>query len=395
MALAAIAAALLGRDFMGAQARNPVRVPCELVHEMFYVRASVNGSAPLWLNLDTGASHSVVDPTVAKTLHLQEGGGGDASGIGRGQGTRFGRVSGATIQIADAVLPNQMLLTLSMNYLASSIGHVTDGSLGSNIFANYVVRTDYLRRKVSFFDPSSFEPPRTALSMPLTLRDNMPYIDAAIKLPDGTSARGTFLIDSGMIGAAVSINDWFLNEHPELSSIRSLEMPPVQVVGGTFRYRLCRLQSLSIGQYTLDEPIAVLPDLASGVDTDRTIIGTIGADALSRFTDTFDYTGRRLFLTANKQVHLPFETDMSGLKLTTEPPLFDRFLVDGVTSGSPADQAGIRDGDVIAAIDGHPASGLTLERIQYEFQQLNGVHHLIVERSGKQLRVDLKLRRLV
>ena len=102
-----------------------------------------------------------------------------------------------------------------------------------------------------------------------------------------------------------------------------------------------------------------------------------------------------MFLTANARFKEPFETDMSGLRLITNAPNFNQFQVNGVIPGSPANQAGIRDGDIIAAVDGHPAGSLTLGGMQLSFQRPGDVRHLIVKRVPQELRVNLNLRRLM
>src|SRR5579875_931250 len=134
--------------FLPSGMAGTVRVPCEMARDMMYVRVRINGSGPLWLNVDTGASHSAINPEIAKMLGLREAERGEASGIGRGQSTAFGRVDGATIQVGEGVLRDQSILTMGMGFLASQLGHVTDGTLGWNIFHQYVVRMDYAHGEI-------------------------------------------------------------------------------------------------------------------------------------------------------------------------------------------------------------------------------------------------------
>src|ERR1700761_930715 len=87
----AVLVALVCCELVAAANRGAVKVPSEFVLDMPYLRVSVNGSRPLWVNLDTGASHSAVDKEVAEALRLSESGAGEASGIGRGGSTAYGR----------------------------------------------------------------------------------------------------------------------------------------------------------------------------------------------------------------------------------------------------------------------------------------------------------------
>lgn len=176
---------------------------------------------------------------------------------------------------------------------------------------------------------------------------------------------------------------------------RAINAPPVATVGGTFRYRITRVSALKLGRFTLKDPITVLPAHAAGIEADPNVAGLIGADVLSRFSVIFDYPNRRLFLTPNAQLRRPFETDMSGLRLTARPPLFNRFEVNGVADHSPASEAGFRDGDVITAVDGRPATALTLADVQNSLQRVSELRRLTVERGEQTLEVDLRLRRLI
>lgn len=221
---------------------------------MIYLQASFNGSSPVWVNLDTGASHSVIDPKLASALGLKPSGSGEASGIGRGESAPFGRVEGATIRIGNCILRNQSILTLSMGFLASQLGHATDGTLGWNIFANQVVRVDYTRKQIVLEGSASWKPDHVGQSIPIELRANLPFVTAGIALPDGKEVKGAFLIDSGQIGAALSLNPPFLKAHPELLSRRAINPPVVSVVGGRFAYKLTRVPTLKIGNFSFKDP---------------------------------------------------------------------------------------------------------------------------------------------
>ncbi len=366
-----------------------------MVRDMIYVRVSINGSSPVWMNLDTGASHSAIDPALVRSLRLHQTGSGELSGIGRGQSADFGRVEGATIQVGGYILRNQSMLSFSMSFLASQLGHATDGTLGSNIFNNYVVRVDYARKQIVLEDPAIWKPDHAGQAIPIELRDNVPFVEARIVFTDGRDAPGMFLIDIGQIGAALSLNGTFLEAHPGLLSNRRIDAPPVASVGGTFRYRIARASALKIGPFTLQSPITVLPEHAAGIEANPNLAGVIGADVLSRFTVIFDYSHGRIFLTPNEWLTRPFETDMSGLRLTAQPPLFDHFEVAGVADQSPAREAGFRDGDVITGVDGRTARTLTLADVQESLERVGELRRLTVQRGRQTVEIALRLRRLI
>ena len=69
-----------------------------------------------------------------------------------------------------------------------------------------------------------------------------------------------------------------------------------------------------------------------------------------------------MILEKNAAFAQPFEWDMSGALLLAEGADFDAFRVHAVIAGSPAAQAGLVEGDRIAAIDGRAASGFRCKR---------------------------------
>jgi hypothetical protein len=375
---------------------QPLRLPFKSVRDMVYLRVSFNGSPLVWVNVDTGASHSVIDSTLATALGIVQTASGEASGIGRGESTTYGRVEDATIQVGAHILRRQSLLILSTDFIASQLGHETEGTLGSNLFENYVVRIDYLQRQVSLEDPASWKPDQSGEEIPIEVRANMPFVRAGITLSDGREVTGTFLIDSGMIGAAVSLNDAFQAAHAKLlSSYPAITPPPASAVGGRFDYKITRIPVLRIGSFRFKDPITMLPARAAGIQADPSVAGLIRADVLSRFTVVFDYLHHRIFLKPNERFTQTFETDMSGLRLTARSPMFQRFEISGVAAHSPGSDAGLREGDIIVAVDGQAAATLTLAQIQTGFERTGEQRRLTILRGGHEFQVDLRLKRLI
>ena len=64
-------------------------------------------------------------------------------------------------------------------------------------------------------------------------------------------------------------------------------------------------------------------------------------------------------------------------------------------ANTPGSEAGLQPDDLITAVDGQPAASLTEGRIEHLFMQEGREVALTIRRSDKELKVRLKLRRLI
>jgi C-terminal processing protease CtpA/Prc len=87
------------------------------------------------------------------------------------------------------------------------------------------------------------------------------------------------------------------------------------------------------------------------------LAGNIGGAVLRRFVVTFDYARNAVWLAPNARLAAPFDVDRSGLRIHANDGGFD---VVAVMAGSPADEAGLRVGDRIVAVDGTSTAAIAL-----------------------------------
>jgi C-terminal processing protease CtpA/Prc len=66
-----------------------------------------------------------------------------------------------------------------------------------------------------------------------------------------------------------------------------------------------------------------------------------------------------------------------------------------IVPGSPAADASIQKGDIVAGIDDEPAADISLASIHELFRQVGHKYKLLIERNGQTRTVQLKMRRLV
>ena len=273
----------------------------QLEDSLIYVQASLNGSQPLWMMLDTGASLTVFDESVTKTLGLRPLGEGNAYGPGQGSVQKLAFASHATISFAGAELGDQTVATLPLEWFSREVGRSTDGFLGSNVFRNYVVEIDYANQVLRFHDPATYSYSGSGQRLPLQfIWDNIPSVRAEVVARDGTAISGMFLIDSGAT-TAIWLTKAFSEVHPEfVSAEETIEVPNVVAVGGELSARLGRLPAVRLAGFLISMPLTQFSQNTSGIFASPDLTGVIGAQMLRRFTVIFDYPHREMILEPNE-----------------------------------------------------------------------------------------------
>jgi C-terminal processing protease CtpA/Prc len=145
----------------------------------------------------------------------------------------------------------------------------------------------------------------------------------------------------------------------------------------------------------VETPVAVFSQSNSSATQDKKIAGAIGANLLRRFTVIFDFPHQRVILEPNLQFNHSVDEDMSGLSVIAHGSNLRTFEVIHVQAGTPAADAGIQPGDVIAAVDDEAAADLTLSAVRDLFRQIGHEYKLLIDRKGQSLTVSIKMHRVI
>jgi hypothetical protein len=262
------------------------------------------------------------------------------------------------------------------------------GTLGVNFFHRYVVETDYKDKQMMVYEPESFryEGPGTKVPLQILNGGTVALFDAEIAPRHGAAAiKARLAVDSGTY-SPLRLFRPFVEKYALVSEGRR-QFPSFGFgAGGEFRQVTGRVDSLEIGDVKLENPVTDFSTDTKGVTATAAYDGTIGGNILRRFTVILDYSRSQMVLEPNSDFSRPFETNTSGLTLITDSG-FRRVIVAHVVRNSPADLAGIREGDSIWGVDGRNAV--------YEFDQLRrlietpGNHEIEIMQRDSVRRVQL------
>jgi hypothetical protein len=365
------------------------RIPFELLGGHVWVQGKLNDAESVWVAIDTGASSSVMDVSVAKRMGLKEHGSHQALGAGGSQ--PGATVSNITLRVGGLTASFKNFDTIDFGPLNSQGRHPFDVVFGSELFEACVARFDYPAGMIDVWENGKDLQAPSETQMPLTFIQHHPYVDAVLKLPGRDPVRGRFAIDTGSnAGVIFSPNDGTRDKVAQ-SFPRTLEVV-ARGVGGEVHNRIGRGESFSLGDLTFNRPVVMIPDSTSGGFNAKGTSGNIGGQILARCKITFDYAHHRVGFERAEGFDRPFETDMSGLALVRDD---GGLTVRVVNPATPAFEAGMKPGDVITRLDGKPATELDAGKLRSLMQEEGRNLEIEFKRGSTTQTATLRLRRLI
>lgn len=320
-------------------------LPIELHYNRYiYLQGSVDGVKTDVL-LDSGAGMTVLDTAMAGRLGRESKGALPAEGVGGT--TTAGLVEGVTVELGGLTLGPLVAATLDFSDIARQMGRGLPVVLGKELFHALVVDLDYPNARIRFIDPAAFSydgPGRRCELLPGD--DGHKRLRMAVEgLPEAI-----FALDTGQ-GAALTVFRKYADDNHLLDGRRTTTAVGGGV-GGSTDLLTARLKKVSLAGYELDDVPTSFHrhDVGGAFDTAK-LAGNVGAGILARFRVIFDYPHGCLWLEPGKDFGAPQARDKIGLSVEREEGVL---VVRHVAAGSPAETAGWKTGERIAALDGKP-----------------------------------------
>ena len=355
-------------------------VPAQFVGNLFFLPVRVNGGQPSLFELDSLAATSSVDPERAVELGLNGGSPTDA-------------VRDPVLQLPGLEITLASLPEFPRKDFASRVGQRYQGTLGADFLNQVVMETDYTRQTVLLYDPGVYKYSGKGTVVPLTFTDGKPVIRAKFIGPKSTE-EADFEIDTDLDDGVV-FSEPYADAHHLVTSHSKTDPAFRPDWTDSPRNAYGRMKGFAIGPYMAEEVLVVFSQKRSIIAGNPKVAGIIGGGLFRRFTVIFDFSHQQLIL----EPHFHFgdfdESDMSGLSLAALGPNYKTFEVLDVVPGSPAHDAGIQKGDIVAGIDDEAAADISLASIHELFRQIGHKYKLLIERNGHTHTVELKMRRLV
>lgn len=316
------------------------------------------------------------------------------------------------------------------------LGIPIHGIIGYDVFKDFVVEMNYGTEKLKFHDPKKYKSKkcRKCDVLPLSFRNNKPYIDVAVAIEEQQeNIPVKLLIDSGGSDAL-----WLFEDAEKNINIpaRNFEDFLGRGLNGSIYGKRTRVNTFHIGNFKFNRAKVSFPEAEAitFVKAFKERNGSIGGEILKRFNIILDYGNSKMTVRKSKYFSTPFHYNMSGIVLQhngmrvvkelkqkvitstgflggrpsasssdnivfehySKFSLVQAFEIAELRADSPAKLAGLKKGDVILKINGHEIHEQSLGHTIKMLEGKEGKRiRLKVDRAGQILKFEFRLKEVL
>ena len=375
-------------DYSIAGGAASTTIPIRIINNHIYGEAKVNGKGPFVFIFDTGGS-DLVTPPLAWQLGLKPE--GNLAGTGAGESVmETGFVNGQELSVGNATLKNQQFLVMPLDKLGDIEGMPLPGMVGYEAFRRFVTRIDYGAATLTLIDPAKFDPKDAGTPVKFTFNGHIPEVPGTI---EGIPAK--FDIDTGARSELTITKPFAKANALRASHPKGVDAVDGWGTGGPSTGYVTRIRDVTIGEVKIGPVVGTLADQSKGAFAGADYSANVGGGILKRFVVTFDYGKQVMYL---KPLPGPVADtgsfDRAGLWLNRSGI---GLRVASITKGAPANQAGLKEGDLVIAVDGRAASEIVLADLRQRLRNNppGTVVIFTVKRGSAHIDVKVTLRDLI
>jgi hypothetical protein len=253
-------------------------------------------------------------------------------------------------------------------------GEKIDGIVGYSLLSRYIVKVNYDSSWMDIYTKGDMRYPRGGHLLHPQI-NTLPV--QPLRVRDRRTLNARFLYDMGA-GLNMLLSTSFLNDSGLLRKDRRFFAKEAEGLGGKVDMNLTILRDVRIGPYKFrNVPVYVFDDIYN-VTAYPNLGGLLGSDLLRRFNATINYERGEIHLLPNSHFDDPFDYGYCGVELYL---IEGRIVIGDVARNSPAEKAGMLEGDIVVAINKNFTQNLTLYKAM--LQQPNERIDLVYTRNGE------------
>ena len=377
------------------------KVKFQLINNLIVIPIEVNGSE-LSFVLDSGVGTPILFNLADQdSIQLNNVTEITINGLGEGDPINALKSTGNFVQLGNAKNTSQniyVVMDAGINF-SPSLGIPVHGIIGYDLFRDFVVDINYINKTIKFYDPNlyKYRTSKNTRVVDMSIIRRKAYLDAFVMINKTDEIPVKMLLDTGSSDAV-----WLFEDERIQLPEKHYEDFLGQGLAGNIYGKRTKINHLKIADFILSDAKAAFPDM----ETFTTITdfggrnGSLGGEVIKRFNIAFDYTNKKLILTKNSNFDKLFQYNISGIDLqhagmryvseriadangvvhkdaksygnvqivlqgATRLSLVPEIIVSGIRQGSPAHSAGLREGDVILAVNGKRIHRYKLQEIMH------------------------------
>ena len=396
------------------------KVRFQLINNVMVIPIEVNGTELSFI-LDSGVSKPLLfDLNERDSIQINKVSEVTIRGLGGGEPIQALSSQNNVFRLGSVMNLNQELYVVldeSLNF-SPSLGIPIHGIIGYDLFRDFVVEINYNAQYVKFHNQELYNNKghKKSQTIPLSIIKKKAYVDGAVVLKDSEEVAVRMLLDTGSSDAI-----WlFENKAIDIPNKNYDDFLGRGLAGDIYGKRT-KLRSIKIGDFVIEDAKAAFPDKNSfyGLQNLGNRNGSLGGEVLKRFNFIFDYRNSEVTLRKNGNFKTPFQYNLSGIDLQhngvryvaesiagpngivkknesdtfgnvqilmqnqTRLSLVPEIIISGIRAGSPAEDAGMREGDVILAVNGKSVHTYKLQQILHMLNSKKGRRvHVLIERAN-------------
>ncbi len=261
-------------------------------------------------------------------------------------------------------------------------GERIDGIIGYSVLSRYIVKIDYDSLRIEFWTKGSMKYPRGGFML-RPLISSIPV--QTLRVRDEKAVNARFLYDMGA-GLNMMLSTDFLKDSGLLRKKRKFFAKEAEGLGGKIDMSMTVVHEVRLGPYRFKNvPVYVFDDTYN-ITSYPYLGGLIGNDLLRRFNVIMNYERRDFYLTPNSHFMEPFDYSYSGMELYYEN---GRIVIGDVARNSPAEKVGLKEGDIVVAINKN--FDQNLQHYKAAIQSAGDRIKVIVSRGGELKEFEIKV----
>lgn len=322
--------------------------------------------------LDTGSGAISLDSSTASEFKIpNEPSGYTVSGIAGKKEVNFAK--GNTLNLPGLAVDSLDFFINDYEILSSVYGIKIDGVVGYSFLSRYIVGINYDDMSISVYTRGAFDYERGSHILRPRFT-GLPILRTLVG--DARRIHPNLYLDTGA-GLSLLLTRQFVEDSAILRKSRKFTPMLVQGLGGKKGLEVTIVDRVRIGPFLFRKvPTNILRDDHNALSY-PSVGGLIGNDIMRRFNVVLNYAAREIAIKPNTHFRDLFDYSYTGLNLYLLPT--GEIVIDDIVEGSPAEKAGLKNGDLLIAVDKNFSNNISIYRDL--FQNTGSRLRLLISRN--------------